>query len=173
MIFVRHPVPDAVPGLCYGRMDLGIGSDAPAQISNALGVIPTRRPIISSPARRCMALAAPLAERDAGMPHQDERLWEMNFGTWEGLMWDDVPRSQSDPWVEDLWNLAPPGGESFSTVCARVKAAISEAPEHAIIVAHAGVIRAAKVILLDHDIEQAFREQIPYAEPVVIERAHA
>lgn len=173
MIFVRHPMPDTKPGLCYGRLDLGLGPDAPAQIERALKTIPRGLPILSSPAQRCMALATPLANRDGLEPSQDSRLWEMNFGTWEGLVWDDVPRHESDPWFEDTQNLAPPGGESFAAVRDRVRAAISDAPKDAIIVAHAGVIRAAQMLLLGQSFEEVFAAQVPYAEPIQILRQTA
>lgn len=173
MIFLRHPVPDAAPGLCYGRTDLGLGQGAAAQIDTALKSVPRGLPIITSPARRCLALSLPLAERDGMTPVQDHRLWEMNFGDWEGMMWDDIPRNQSDPWAEDTLNLAPPGGESFAAVCSRVENALAAAPMDAIIVAHAGVIRAAQMIFLGQSFQQVFSVQIPYAEPLMISRKAA
>jgi len=173
MIFLRHPVPNAMPGLCYGRMDLDLGPDAAAQIVKASQSIPVGHLVITSPAQRCVALADVLAARDGCVPVRDKRLWEMNFGRWEGLMWEDIPRAESDPWAEDCWNLAPPGGERFADVCARVKAAISDAPEDAIIVTHAGVIRAAKIVLLGTNFQEVFDEQIPYAKPIQINRIAA
>ena len=168
MIFLRHPVPDTVPGLCYGRMDLGLGAGATEQIERAIRVVPAGRPIISSPAQRCMALAVPLAQRGGDQPVQDARLWEMDFGKWEGMMWDDIPRDESDPWAEDAFSLAPPGGESFAAVCSRVNAAISDAPADVIIVAHAGVIRAAQMILTGQSFDAVFANPVPYAEPIEI-----
>lgn len=168
MIFLRHPVPDSRPGLVYGRMDLGLGPGADVQIARALEVTPKGLPIISSPARRCLALATPLAARESAAVRQDERLWEMNFGDWEGLTWDEVPRDQSDPWFEDTQNLPPPGGESFAAVCTRVEAAVKDAPDGAIIVAHAGVIRAVKMVFLGQSFEEVFATEVPYAEPITI-----
>lgn len=173
MIFLRHPTPDATPGLCYGRMDLGLAPGAEAQIEGALQTVPRGLPVVTSPARRCLALADALAERDRVVPQQDPRLWEMHFGSWEGLMWGDVPRHESDPWAEDAWNLAPPGGESFAAVCTRVEAAILGAPEDSIIVAHAGVIRAAQMILEGQSLDQVFAVPVPYATPITMARKAA
>ncbi|MEM7060602.1 MAG: histidine phosphatase family protein [Pseudomonadota bacterium] len=173
MIFIRHPKTEAPDGLCYGRLDIGLGPEAPAQIARALETVP-KGPVVTSPALRCQALAEPLAGRnDDAVLNEDPRLWEMNFGAWEGMMWADIPRDQSDPWAKDAMNLAPPDGESFSEVLARVGAAIADAPENAIIVAHAGVIRAVQMTLLGWSFEQVFAAKVPYAEPIRMVRQAA
>ena len=40
MIFLRHPKPDAPIGMCYGRMDIGIGPEGEAEIARALETTP-------------------------------------------------------------------------------------------------------------------------------------
>lgn len=173
MIFLRHPVTEAMPGLCYGRMDLGLGADAPQQIEAALRKCPSTPRITSSPARRCRVLAEALAARDDADLTFDARLWEMDFGAWEGLLWSEIPRAQSDPWAEDFWNIAPPGGETFAKVHARVAAALSEIPEGTVVVAHGGVIRAARMIREGASMDEIWNAQIPFATPIAMERKAA
>lgn len=166
LIFYRHPTPDAARGLCYGRLDLDIGPSGPDEIALACQTPPTVAQIISSPAKRAMALAAPLS-RAAGLSlRTDARLWEMDMGRWEGLLWSDINRAESDPWAEDALNLPTPGGEAFIDVIARVKAALDEITAPTCIVAHAGPIRAARMILTGASFEDVFAEQVPFAAPV-------
>ena len=173
MIFLRHPVTEAVPGLCYGRMDLGLGAGADAQIAAALENCPRAVSIVSSPAVRCRALADPLASRDGVVASYDPRIWELDFGSWEGRMWDDIPRAESDPWAADYWNIAPPGGESFARLCTRVGDVLAEVPTDSVVIAHAGVIRAARILLEGASLDEIWGMKIPYAAPLVIGRRAA
>ena len=48
---------------------------------------------------------------------------EVNYGDWEGLSEDEISRNHADLWrarVEDPWNVAPPGGESYQMLWARL-----------------------------------------------------
>lgn len=172
MIFLRHPVTEAAPGLCYGRTDLGLGPGAGAQIAAAVAACP-EGPVVSSPARRCRALAEPLAARTGGAVDYDARLWEMDFGAWEGLRWDAIPRAQSDPWAADYWNIAPPGGEAFSDVCARVGQVLDELAPGTLIVSHAGVIRAAMILRHGATLDEVWDVAVPFATPMRVERRAA
>ena len=170
MIFLRHPVTSAKPGLCYGRMDIGLGDQAPDQIQAALLSCPRAETIVSSPAKRCRALTEALARSTGASVSYDDRLWEMNFGRWEGLFWSQIPRSQSDPWADDIWSTAPPEGETFGDVCARVGAALSGLSPETVIVAHGGVIRAAWIVLQGVPVKTVWDRQVPFATPVRIDR---
>lgn len=172
-MFLRHPVVAAKPGLCYGRLDLGLGPEASAQIEAALAACPPSDAVVTSPARRCRALAEPLANRFGAGLRVDPGLWELDFGEWEGLTWDQIPRAQSDPWAEDYWNTAPPGGETFRALTDRVATALADVPAHAIVVTHAGVIRAARILLQGVRLAEVWAAPVPHAEPLVIERKAA
>jgi len=85
----------------------------------------------------------------------DERLREFHFGSWEGLTWDEIvaktPGLALDAWRQPRY-YTPPGGESFETVVARVRAFLDEVrelPDDAVVavVAHAGVLHAAIAVL--------------------------
>lgn len=170
MIFLRHPRPDAPPGLCYGRMDIAAGPDSAAEIAAALQATPPVRRVLASPARRCRRLAEALAARDGVALEYDDRLWEMDFGGWEGMRWDDIRRADSDAWAGDPWSIAPPGGETFAAVHDRVGAVLARvvpaaAPGTAVI-CHAGPIRAARMILTGASFASVFAEPVPYAAPL-------
>lgn len=170
MILLRHPVTAAAPGLCYGRTDPGLGPEAPAQIARAVAAVDGCSAVVTSPLNRCLALAEPLALALAVDLRQDARLAEMDFGAWEGLQWDAIPRVQSDPWAADPWSVAPPGGETFAMVHARVAAALVDVTAGTVVVTHAGVIRAARMIVEGASFETVFAVPVPYAEPIRLGR---
>lgn len=172
MILIRHPVTAAPAGLCYGRTDPGLGTEAAEQVSIAVNELAPREAVVSSPAPRCLILAEALVA-GAGTVRIDTRLTEMDFGIWEGRFWDDISRTQSDPWADDPWSTAPPGGETFAAVHARVAAALDDTHASEIIVTHAGVIRAARMIVEGASFATVFSEPVPYAKPIHLERRAA
>jgi alpha-ribazole phosphatase len=141
LALIRHLPTDIAPGLCYGRLDLppGQGGDAEAVLAALRGF--NARAILSSPARRCSALAAQVSAA-TGLPVQeDPRLLELDFGAWEGLRWDKVPRAALDTWAADPWGFAPPGGESGAALVARVRSFHAAVPDGAVVVSHGGPLK--------------------------------
>ncbi len=174
MIFLRHPKPEVPAGLCYGRTDPDIGSDGEAEIARAMEATPRVVRVIASPALRCRRLAEELARRDGAALSFDPRLWELDFGDWEGLPWAEIGRGNSDLWASDPWSIAPPGGETFAEVHARVgevlvEAVVDSGPGTAL-VCHAGPIRVARMILTGAGFEAVFAETVPYATPIRFSR---
>ncbi|MEO0623050.1 MAG: histidine phosphatase family protein [Pseudomonadota bacterium] len=165
-LWLRHPRPAVRPGTCYGRLDVAEGQGAAAETAAALTATPVTTLVLASPARRCRRLAERLAARDGVPLRFDPRLLELDFGRWEGRAWDAIPRSESDPWAEDPWHRAPPGGERFADLYDRVAAALDAAPCGTALVCHAGPIRAARMILGGETFEAAFARPVPYATPL-------
>jgi alpha-ribazole phosphatase len=94
----------------------------------------------ASPARRCVQTAAALWP---AAPSLDARLWEQDFGAWEGVTYGDLPDLGPLP-QRDLAAFAPPSGESFANLASRVWPVFQGlGAGRQVIVAHAGVIRAA------------------------------
>ena len=170
LIFYRHPTPDAARGMCYGRLDLDIAPSGAEEIAQACMSPPKVTRIISSPARRAMALATPLAKAANVKLSVDDRLWEMDMGRWEGLLWSEIDRNESEHWTEDALNRPTPGGEAFVDVLARVKAVRDAIEQPTCIVAHAGPIRAAQMLMTGASFENVFAEQVPFAKPVRFEK---
>jgi alpha-ribazole phosphatase len=168
VIFIRHPRPDIAPGICYGRLDVDIHPEGHGQIDAVAETLAPVTQIVSSPALRCRRLAETIATRNGLAPGFDERLWEMNMGEWEGLAWSDIPRSASQPWIRDPFNLPCPGGENFRQVQERVLEALAGLGEECIIVCHAGPIRAVQMAWLGLSFREAFAQAPPYAEPISI-----
>lgn len=169
-VFLRHPRPRIAPGICYGRLDIAEGETAAAEIKAGLAGAPAVPAVCASPALRCRRLAERLAAQSGAPLTFDPRLWELDFGAWEGRAWADIPRSESDPWAADPMRQAPPGGESFAELEARVMRAVEAAPPGTAFVTHAGPIRAARIALGGESFEAAFARPVPYATPLEIGR---
>lgn len=147
---VRHPPPSNVEGLCYGRQEVAV--DELARLSTAESVtaqIPTQALkeglIYCSPSSRCLGLARHIASPREPIVAED--LLEMNFGQWQGLTWDRIPRQQIDAWMQDIWGYRPGDGESADMVAIRWHRWLEEVRQidsaSVVAVTHAGVIRVA------------------------------
>jgi probable phosphoglycerate mutase len=149
--FLRHGEPVG------GRRFRGDGVDDPLsetgwrQMWRAVGETAPWQRIISSPMQRCRAFAEALAQRHNLPLHVEARFREVGFGTWEGLSPDEIlardPAGYAAFYRNPVTNR-PPGAESLQAFGERVGAALGEAVraapgEHLLVVAHAGVIRAA------------------------------
>jgi alpha-ribazole phosphatase len=152
----RH-APVTVKGICYGQSDVETELSAD-DAARALGAV-SASCVWSSPSRRCAEIAARL-----GATHRvDARLLELSFGDWEGRAWSSLEGDALfDAWMRDWKSVAPPGGESVPQLESRVRAWLAElAGEHAL-VAHAGVVRALRVILRGQSWDEAMRVEVPH-----------
>lgn len=117
---IRHPRADVDARVCYGRLDVPISGASAAEIAEVLTALPSVDRILSSPARRCMILAAAVGERDRIAVRTDSRLLEIDFGAWEGRFWKDIARAELDAWAADTWNVRPGCGESLRSLWMRI-----------------------------------------------------
>jgi alpha-ribazole phosphatase len=114
--------------------------------------------IFSSPAQRCVQTAQALfPDIEAAT---DARLWEQDFGAWEGLESAALPDLGPLSCTETA-SMRPPGGESFLDLTSRTAPALQEiaAGGAALIFAHAGTIRTALGLALG-DMAQALTFEI-------------
>jgi alpha-ribazole phosphatase len=152
IVLVRHPPPDVRPGVCYGRLDVPL-HPASATAAGRLAATIARcgiSGIRTSPSQRCRVLADAVGELCGVPPVVDARLQELDFGAWEGLPWDDVPRAALDAWAASPMGFAPPGGESGASLVARVRAVrddLSQAGEDCLIVSHGGPLKVLGALL--------------------------
>lgn len=119
LALIRHTRCDVAAGTCYGHLDVPLASTAAADIALTLSRVPPVDLVFSSPSQRCHSLAQAIATRDGCELRVRDDLRELNFGSWEGVRWDDIPRALSDVWAADPWNIAPPNGESESQLWLR------------------------------------------------------
>jgi len=164
MILMRHP-PVAAKGLCYGRLDPGLAPGWEPPLDERIPALAQIPAIHASPSPRARTPARRLAAALGAPLILDARLQELDFGRWEGRAWNALPRPELDLWAEDPERRAPPGGETFAALAARVAAALADAPDGALILAHAGPIRALLMRARGLDFRAAFADPVPYADP--------
>ncbi len=100
---------------------------------------------------RQTARAIAAAGLDIGAPLVEPAFGEQNFGDWQGTPYE-VIAALAAPHLHQFWfttvDHAPPGGESFNHVMARVAQAIerlnrAHSGRDVVVVSHGGPIRAA------------------------------
>lgn len=135
VVLIRHARPQVDEGICYGRLDLPLCeplSPPVAALARSLREVGAGTPqrIVASPATRAHSTAARLAAA-CGIDHVDidARLREVDFGAWEGLRWDALPREGLDQWAADLLQACPHGGETTGAAFARVVQWADSLPE--------------------------------------------
>lgn len=168
LTLLRHPPPDVAPGTCYGATDLPLRRFWQARAAALAVSLPRARCVVASPLGRCRALAARIALL-RGLPLRVDPRWrEMDFGAWEGRPWNAIPRAELDAWAADFHTFADHGGESVAALERRVRAALAATPAGALVVTHAGCIKAALAIRGQGDgwaAQPGFGEPIPLAPP--------
>lgn len=145
---VRHARPLVAAGVCYGRCDVPADAAHTDSVAHDLArQLPPSLPVRSSPLQRCAQLALRLAALRPDLTLTwDERLRELDFGTWEGRAWDDIAREEIDAWQRDFADHAPGAGEPVRGFMARVGQAYDAHRGEAVWITHAGVIRAVRLL---------------------------
>ena len=147
LILVRHTRPLVAGGVCYGVTDLELAPTFDAEAARVVETLPAAERLVTSPLGRCRRLAERVGAAKSLDPVVDSRLREMDFGAWEGVPWDAIPRGELDAWAADFLHARPHGGESVHMLYERSRSAIADyratGLSH-IVVTHAGVIKAVR-----------------------------
>lgn len=166
---VRHARPLVDEGVCYGASDvLADAVHTQACAARLAAVLPAGLALWHSPLRRCRQLATALhAARPDLRPRADARLAEMDFGCWEGVLWEAIEKRHYDAWNADFARHRFGGRESVAELMRRVRQARAEAAragEEMAWITHAGVMRA--MVLLDRGVRRIeHAEQWPREAP--------
>lgn len=165
IILIRHTKPDIDPSVCYGQLDVGVYTtflDEARKINDVLKV-GKHIQVYSSPLKRCHLLAQNL------FPHKklllDNRLKEIDFGMWENIPWSEINKTEMDFWCEDFIYHTPYQGESYIALNDRVLSCfdmIKESGGDAVVVTHAGVIRAILADVLAIPLDKIFNVRLHY-----------
>ncbi len=155
---IRHTTPNIEKGICYGQTDLDVTESFEDEVTSIRPHLPaTLLKVYSSPLQRCKKLAEALFETNPVECHND--LMELNCGDWEMQKWDDIPKAEIQPWMDDFVNVMVPNGESYVTLYERVVArfeAIRALGEPAVIVAHGGVLRSILSYITQTPLKESF-----------------
>ncbi|TDW47362.1 alpha-ribazole phosphatase [Flavobacterium sp. 270] len=172
---VRHTETVCEKGICYGQSDLAIAEPFDEIFENIVKQLPSEALIFSSPLQRCVILAKYIQSKIKTVSYQeDPRLMEMNFGDWEMKKWNDIPREEIDPWMEDFVSIGVPNGESFVELHERTGQFLSEqiskkTDQPIIIVCHAGVVRSFLCHQTSLPLKHAFQNKVDFGQVIKIE----
>ena len=127
--------------------------------------------IISSPMQRCQEFANALSGRHNIPVKTEPGLKEVGFGAWEGLTRTELKQSRLEEYKAfyvDPINNRPQGAEPFNCFVERVAVVynqILQTPDckHVLVVAHAGVIRAALIHALNKEPAEMYKTPIDNA----------
>lgn len=166
---LRHPATVSRGEQCIGQTDVPLSVKGLATIKRIVEEAACAKPtrILSSDLRRCRTLADAIGARLDIRPEPDAIWREVNFGAWENRTWDDIRGHDPDAfaaWMDDFVTVAPPGGESFHQVQARVVSALQKIDpalsDNLLVVTHAGVMRAAVCAFSNLPLRRAFELEV-------------
>jgi len=163
---IRHTTVKISKKTCYGRLEVPVSDNFENEKNNIKTKLSNDYDIIySSPSKRCILLARALNLTNVS---KDNRLFEIDFGDWEGILWDDINKSELDLWMDKFVTNPPPNGESFNQMFTRVSNFIdmlrNKKVDKVLIITHAGVIRCFFAHLLKFPLENAFKIPIGFNE---------
>jgi alpha-ribazole phosphatase len=191
LTLMRHPPIEAKGERCIGQTNVELSPEGRAALIPLAEEASRLRPdkILCSDLQRCQVLAEAIASR-LGLSSEPDPIWrEISFGTWESRTWSDIQAKEPDrlsEWMADFETIAPPAGETFADLQARVLRGIESkldgakddgaaAPAtrsgaktgplsttHYLIVTHAGVIRAAISAFSGLPLRRVFELSVPY-----------
>lgn len=157
---MRHGAPSE-PGLLLGHRD-----DLPLPAGTARCVVRAERleftQVLSSDLSRARIPARQVAALRK-LTHRADRRWrELDFGAWDGLAPETLdPAVQARFW-DDPDGCAPPGGERWSQLRARVSEALLGIERSSLVITHAGTMRAALSVLFGFDHRQVWAFELGY-----------
>jgi len=125
--------------------------------------------VYTSPSERCTRLAAFCGFPDAV---RDERLTELDFGTWEMQRWDDLRGPDVQAWYDD-WSRVPAGGaESLQDQYRRVASFVRDLSDRgtvsALLFTHGGVISCLRVCAGECSLDKAFECPAAFGETIAL-----
>ena len=133
LILVRHGETELTAARRYsGRGDVPLSAQGRAQAeataARVADLAGSLTAVVTSPLKRCVRTAEAIADAGGGVSVRVEPdLVECDFGEWEGLTFAEVRERWSDEF--EAWlaspSVAPPEGESFDAVAARVRGVVS------------------------------------------------
>ena len=169
--FIRHGEPEGGRRFRGHRVDDPLSEKGWSQMWAAVPNTPAWTHIVCSPLRRCRQFADAMTERHSISVSVDDRFKEVGFGDWEGKSPVEIQQQDAEAYAafyRDPVNHRPAGAESWENFCARVSAAFegvcqSYSGQHVLVVAHAGVIRAAAAVVLGASADAAYRIKVDNA----------
>jgi probable phosphoglycerate mutase len=101
----------------------------------------------------------------------DDRLVELRYGHWEGQLWGELPSTDPEGYAArqaDPWNWQPVRGESYRMLSDRVASWLAEVRRDAVVVAHGGVSRVLRGLVLQLGGSEIARLEVPQDKVLLV-----
>lgn len=180
LIFLRHGETDwNVEGRLQGQRDIPLNDNGRAQARRNGEAVARAFPdiaacdFVASPlwrSRETMEIARAAMGLDPTLYALDDRLREITFGDWEGYTTDELRLTHGELVAErekDKWGFLPPGGESYRLLSERVGDWLAGIARPTFVVAHGGVGRVLRWLVLDIDPAEAVVMPFPQDKTLV------
>ena len=155
---IRHTTPNIAKGICYGQTDLDVTDTFEQEVAYTKEHLPENiQTVYSSPLLRCTKLAQALFPQHTIQLHND--LMELDCGEWEMQLWEEIPKPEIQPWMDDFVNVQVPNGESYTQLHERVVKRfqwIAQQAKPAVIIAHGGVLRSILSHITNTPLKESF-----------------
>lgn len=169
VLFMRHPETTYnISRQLSGRLDVDLSEKGEDQARRAADAIVAWEPdrIISSPLKRCHAIADDAAERLGLEVMNDERIIEIDFGDVEGVVKDTLADMGLEfPWeIRDGHSVAAKNAETFEDLIARAKTFVdyvATLPGKTVCVTHGGLTRAVYGAVYQEPVELFWNHVVP------------
>jgi broad specificity phosphatase PhoE len=183
LYYVRHGETDWNRAQRYqGQRDIPINATGRSQakangrlLAAALGDHAAHLDYVASPLKRAsetMEILRAELGLDRRAYRTDDRLMEINYGSWEGQPWADMAVRDAAGYAArqaDVWNWRPQSGESYQMLAERVGAWVAEVAGDTVVVAHGGVSRVLRAILFGLSAPQVMRLEVPQDRVLVLQ----
>jgi probable phosphoglycerate mutase len=182
LYFVRHGETDWNRAQRYqGRRDIPLNATGRSQaqrngraLAEMLGAGAAALDFVASPlarARETMEIVRGELMLQVTEYRTDERLCEIHYGHWEGELWSDLPHTDPEGYAArhaDPWNWQPMGGESYRMLSDRVAAWLTETRRDTVVVAHGGVSRVLRGLVLQLAGAEIARLEVPQDKVLIV-----
>ena len=159
---MRHGVPEQ-PGCLHGHNDVALAPGAEIACLEQARLVEFDR-LVTSDLARAGDCARAIGDERGMAPLVDPRWRELDFGAWNRCAPAEVDQPRLAAFWADPDASPPPGGESWSALCARVAVAIGALePRSTLVVCHGGAMRAALGGLCGFSVAQGWAFDLPYA----------
>jgi len=116
-----------------------------------------------------------IVRRELGLPIEayrlDERLVEVDYGTWQGTLLSEVKANEPLTYAErarDPFNWRPPGGETYAEMMERTAAWLASVERDTVVVSHGGVSRSLRGLLFGIDQREVTTLPVPQDRVLVL-----
>ena len=177
LVLVRHAEPERrARGRVIGRTDVGLSRDGVRQARDLARRLVRVESVVSSPARRALGTAEPIAAAGGATLEIDDGLREIDFGAFDGRTFASIRRERPElyrNWMRDPTSVVFPGGERWASFRDRTLEAFDriEAARGAggtVVVSHLGPILSALGAMRSIPDERLFDLSIDHASVHVL-----